>query len=115
MAISNISRISNPENLTQTTAAVAPAAKSQGGGAPAATSTYSSTDMSKVYDKRDTNKDGVVSYAEQLTWDLKHPEEVKKAQGSAAAAEKNRTNQTSVSGAGEAGPANTSMGIDLFA
>ena len=31
----------------------------------------------KVYDKRDTNKDGKVSVEEQMAWDLKHPKDSK--------------------------------------
>jgi hypothetical protein len=32
----------------------------------------------KVYDKRDTNKDGKVSLQEQMAWDLKHPKNASK-------------------------------------
>ncbi len=28
-----------------------------------------------LYDKKDTNKDGIVSYAEELDWAIKHPGE----------------------------------------
>jgi hypothetical protein len=43
-----------------------------GGASKAAGGSQSS---SKVYDSRDTNKDGTVSYQEQLDYDLKHPQE----------------------------------------
>jgi hypothetical protein len=42
------------------------------------TSSTSSTSSSKVYDKKDTNKDGKVSYEEETAYDRKHPTEVKK-------------------------------------
>jgi EF-hand domain pair len=49
------------------------------GGAPksASASGGSSSSGAKVYDKRDANKDGSVSYQERLDYDLKHPEEAK--------------------------------------
>jgi Ca2+-binding EF-hand superfamily protein len=37
----------------------------------------SSSSSNKVYDKKDTNKDGTVSYQEEFDYNLKHPEEVK--------------------------------------
>ena len=43
-----------------------------GGSSKSASGSQSS---SKVYDVRDTNKDGTVSYQEQLDYDLKHPQE----------------------------------------
>jgi hypothetical protein len=50
------------------------------GGAPKSVtaSGSSSSSSGKVYDKRDANKDGTVSYQEQFDYDLKHPEEAKK-------------------------------------
>jgi hypothetical protein len=56
---------------------------SQAGGAPpsgsaqksTASSGSSSSSDNKVYDKKDTNKDGTVSYEEEFEYGLKHPEE----------------------------------------
>jgi len=43
-------------------------------GASGTASLYSTTSSStKTYDKKDANKDGVVSAAEELAYDLKHP------------------------------------------
>lgn len=43
-------------------------------GASATASLYSgSSTTTKTYDKKDTNKDGVVSAAEELAYDLQHP------------------------------------------
>lgn len=39
----------------------------------------SSASSTKVYDKRDLNKDGTVSAMEQLRYDVTHPQDVKKA------------------------------------
>lgn len=48
--------------------------KSSGGAAkPAAASGNSSSSQSTTYDKKDANKDGVVSALEELTYDLEHP------------------------------------------
>jgi hypothetical protein len=53
------------------------------GGTPKASGGGSaSSSDNKVYDKRDANKDGTVSSAEQLKYDLKHPEEAQKAKAS---------------------------------
>ncbi len=38
------------------------------------TSTVSATSKSKVYDKMDTNKDGKVSYQEEIAYRQNHPE-----------------------------------------
>ena len=52
-----------------------PAPPPKGGGAGSAPSSASSSSSStKVYDPRDTNKDGTVSFMEQMMYDLKHPE-----------------------------------------
>jgi hypothetical protein len=42
------------------------------------TSSSSSESTGKVYDKKDTNKDGKVSYQEEMAYEQKHPAEVKK-------------------------------------
>ena len=42
------------------------------------TSSSSSQSTGKVYDKKDTNKDGKVSYQEETAYDQKHPGDVKK-------------------------------------
>ena len=41
----------------------------------------SSAQVTKVYDQRDTNKDGKVSFMEQLMFDLKYPDKAEKANG----------------------------------
>ena len=48
-----------------------------GGAKPAAASSASTSgsSTSKVYDKRDLNKDGTVSYEEQLLYSIQHPTE----------------------------------------
>ena len=55
-----------------------------GGGAPPAASgsSGSSSDSSKVYDPRDTNKDGTVSVQEAMPYAMKHPEAEKTNSGS---------------------------------
>ncbi len=45
-------------------------------------SSSSSSSDNKIYDPRDTNKDGKVSFMEELTYDLKHPEDAKKTSSS---------------------------------
>lgn len=71
-----------------------------GGGAAAASDASSSSDSSTVYDKRDTNKDGVVSPEEELAYEMKHPEEAaKNATASAAPADGQTENQPAASGA----------------
>jgi hypothetical protein len=45
------------------------------GGAPKSSGSDSSSSSNKVYDKKDTNKDGTVSYQESILYDLKHPQE----------------------------------------
>jgi hypothetical protein len=52
-----------------------------GGGAKGAGASGGSASSNKVYDSRDTNKDGTVSYQEQVEWDQKHPEEAEKSNG----------------------------------
>ena len=53
--------------------------KASGGGgtsqasAASGSSSSSESDTSQIYDVRDTNQDGVVSYMEQLLYELKHP------------------------------------------
>jgi hypothetical protein len=49
-----------------------------GGAKPIASSdntSSSSSSIAKVYDKRDANQDGIVSYQEELLYSLKHPPE----------------------------------------
>jgi hypothetical protein len=54
----------------------APKVGAAGGGAKPAsssTSTSSSSSSAKIYDVRDTNKDGVVSYEEAMLYEITHP------------------------------------------
>jgi hypothetical protein len=51
-------------------------------------SSSSSSTESLKYDKRDTNKDGVVSSEEALAYELKHPNEAKDDKSSASASQK---------------------------
>lgn len=44
-----------------------------GAGKPSATAGSASSSESTSYNKKDTNKDGVVSALEELTYDMKHP------------------------------------------
>jgi hypothetical protein len=49
-----------------------------GGAQGSASSTgASSSDSNTVYDKKDLNKDGTVSFQEEAKYDLKHPNEIK--------------------------------------
>jgi hypothetical protein len=55
-----------------------PAAPAAGGGAKPTTSSDSASSSSsseKIYDKRDADQDGIVSYQEELLYSLKHPTE----------------------------------------
>jgi hypothetical protein len=55
-----------------------PAAPAAGGGAKPTTSSdsvSSSSSSEKIYDKRDADQDGIVSYQEELLYSLKHPTE----------------------------------------
>jgi hypothetical protein len=45
------------------------------GGTPTSSGSASSSSTSSVYDKADANQDGVVSPAEELAYNLKHPSE----------------------------------------
>ncbi len=47
------------------------------GGAKQSSNTSSSSSSNKVYDKKDTNKDGTVSMQEELAYSLKHADEAK--------------------------------------
>ncbi len=65
-------------------------ARPAGGGAvPAAasTSTSSSSSSAKIYNKRDTNKDGTVSYQEALLYALKNPTDETQVQPETAASQ----------------------------
>ncbi len=57
------------------------------GGSASSSSSSSSSTASLKYDKRDTNKDGVASAEEALSYDLKHPNEAKDDQSSASASQ----------------------------
>jgi hypothetical protein len=46
-----------------------------GGAAQSTSSSESTSSSNKIYDKKDTNKDGTVSYSEELQYALKYPEE----------------------------------------
>lgn len=46
-----------------------------GGAKPSVSNDGSSSSTEKVYDKRDTDQDGIVSYQEELLYSLKHPPE----------------------------------------
>ena len=63
-----------------------------GGGAPPVTSSSSSsdnsTDITKIYDKRDTNKDSVVSYQEELLYSIKHSADETESQSSVSNSQK---------------------------
>ena len=48
-----------------------PSTQSSGSSSSTSSSSISSS-SAKIYDVRDTNKDGVVSYAEELAYELKH-------------------------------------------
>jgi hypothetical protein len=65
-----------------------------GGGAPKAGASggSSSSSSAKVYDAKDANKDGTVSFQEEIEYDLKHPEEAKN--NSSANATANQQNST---------------------
>jgi hypothetical protein len=52
-----------------------------GGGSQAAGATSESSD-NKTYDPKDTNKDGTVSYQEEMAYAQKHPEKQEKSQNS---------------------------------
>ena len=52
-------------------------------------SSSASGSSSKVYDKKDANKDGTVSWKEEQDYDLKHPDEAKQAAATAATAKVN--------------------------
>jgi hypothetical protein len=77
-------KISETENENQMKKMGAKGGKppSEAGGAPpsgsaqksTASSGSSSSSDNKVYDKKDTNKDGTVSYQEEFDYNLKHPE-----------------------------------------
>jgi hypothetical protein len=45
------------------------------GGTQKSSSSSDSTSSNKVYDKKDTNKDGTVSYAEEMAYAVNHPDE----------------------------------------
>jgi hypothetical protein len=49
------------------------------GGAKESSGTKGSSSSNKVYDKKDTNKDGTVSAMEEIVYDLVHPDEAKQA------------------------------------
>jgi hypothetical protein len=48
-----------------------------------ASSGSSSSSSNKVYDKKDTNKDGTVSYEEEFEYDSKHPAEANESRSNA--------------------------------
>lgn len=53
---------------------------SSGGAKKASASNAGGQSDSKVYDKKDINKDGTVSYEEEMTYNLQHPEDASKSQ-----------------------------------
>ncbi len=61
---------SSPARAMPAAGKPAPAARPAEGGEKAA----SSSDSSKIYDKKDADKDGVVSYQEELLYSIQHPE-----------------------------------------
>lgn len=63
-----------------------PGGKGGAGKAGAASSGGSSSSSTKVYDKKDTNKDGVVSFQEELVYELKHPVESTQSQSADSSA-----------------------------
>lgn len=76
--------------------------------ASAAGTGASSTQVAKVFDPRDTNKDGRVSFMEQLMYDFKHPDKVKKTN------EKNTTTVGMYDKSGNKTTANQSTILDLL-
>jgi hypothetical protein len=71
---SSASKVSGQKN--QPAAQKAGGAPPAGGGAKpaaAAKSSSSSSSTAKIYDKRDANQDGVVSYQEEMVYAIKHP------------------------------------------
>lgn len=61
----------------------APAGESASGGAGKSGSASGSSSSSQVYDEKDTNKDGEVSWQEELAYSLKHPAETEEDSGTA--------------------------------
>jgi hypothetical protein len=57
-----------------------PPAGGPGGAKRASAHNVGSQSNNKVYDKKDTNKDGTVSYEEEIIYDLTHPEDANKSQ-----------------------------------
>ena len=57
-----------------------PPAGGPGGAKKASASNAGSQSDSKVYDKKDINKDGTVSYEEEMAYALNHPEDANKSQ-----------------------------------
>jgi ribosomal protein S20 len=61
------------------------------GGAKKSSSAAGSSSSNKVYDKRDSNKDGTVSELEKLDYRLKHPEEASNSSATAKSDSKSGT------------------------
>jgi hypothetical protein len=99
----------------QATATAKPAGGARGkppaGGGTAKTSSSSdSSSSNKVYDKRDTDKDGTVSAAEMMQYAIKHPEE--SAESTSVDTDQNGYDQ---SGKLQANTSNLSSRIDISA
>jgi exo-beta-1,3-glucanase (GH17 family) len=86
MGIQAISAATSVDLLAQTQATSGTSAAKPAGGPPPSggakptsgtksSSSSSSSSATKTYDARDTNKDGVVSFQEQIAYDLKQVEE----------------------------------------
>jgi hypothetical protein len=98
--ISSLSQLANESASTSKTsqpdtqkAGKAPPPGGKGGGiTPAATSENSnngsSSSTTKIYDKRDTNQDGIVSYQEELLYSLKNPMDESQDQSTVSASQK---------------------------
>lgn len=79
-----VSGIDSSSGISILQAAVSAARKAGAGAAPAggaksssSVSGSTSTSATDTYDDADTNKDGVVTALEQVTYDMKHPGEQK--------------------------------------
>jgi Ca2+-binding EF-hand superfamily protein len=94
-----------------------PSGMPSGGGAPSGgtqksggTSGSSSSD-NKVYDKKDKNKDGTVSYQEEMEYDISHPEERAKSQASSTAKTENGNYNQKGNAGEEGGGTNGSVNV----
>ncbi|MCE1253912.1 MAG: EF-hand domain-containing protein [Anaerolineae bacterium] len=79
--LKNLSLTQSSSSSTEATGGTRPAGGGGGGGGGvSATSSGSSGSSVQIYDVRDTNKDGTVSYEEILAYQLTHPAEAQQSQ-----------------------------------